>query len=162
MGMINKKESRLYAILCLCLAIALATLVSAILKVPYRGVAVSVNLTADTNGIPHLFGVSLANTNLRDGVLSVMGHMGLKSSLGVDPLTNIPDSAFTNLVSTLEAMERAGLCSSIFVTNTSTIANSAQSTPLVGWPARGPNSGPVDTYDDVNPPLKIDWALFKP
>ena len=157
-GMINKKKSRLCGLLCLCLGIALATLISALLTVPYRGAAISVNLTADTNGIPHLFGFSLANTNLRDGLISVMRRTGLKSALYVDPLlTNIAGSALTNLVSTLEAMERAGLCAS--VTNTSTSANISQSTRLVGSPAQGSNSGSVATYDDVNPPLKIDFDI---
>ncbi|TAK97004.1 MAG: hypothetical protein EPO07_13960 [Verrucomicrobia bacterium] len=69
-------------------------------------------ISADSNGTPRLLGVSLANTNVRDGVFQAMGVAGLKVATrmpaGFSP-TN--QTQVSNFVETLKALNRAGLFS---------------------------------------------------
>lgn len=71
-------------------------------------------ISLDANGSPSLLGVSLANTNLRDGAFQAMGAAGLKVATRMPPgysYTN--QSQVSNLIKTFEAMNQAGL----FTTN---------------------------------------------
>jgi len=73
-------------------------------------------VAVDTNGVPRLLGISMANTNLRDGVFQAMGTAGLKASTKMPPgLSNTNQAAVSNFIETLKSMDRAGL----FPTNSS-------------------------------------------
>ena len=67
-----------------------------------------ITIVSDSNGVPHLAGMSLSNTNLRDATFTTMHAMGLKAGLAVPPLTN-GDPKIINVLDTLESMKRAGL-----------------------------------------------------
>ena len=68
--------------------------------------------TSDSNGMPSLVGVSLANTNIREAVFQGMGAVGIKASIEQpQSFTNMAQES--NFLETLDSMRRAGL----FITN---------------------------------------------
>jgi len=85
-------------------------------------------LSTDSNGVPVLFHISLANTKVRDGVFRAMNTVGLTFdtvAIGAGgPLTRIQKE---NITETLNALQRAGLDS----TNT---AYRAHLKPVTAFP----------------------------
>jgi len=69
-----------------------------------------VTFTADGNGRARLGGVPLLTTNLRDGTFAAMAALGIKAQLSIpSPPTNKTQES--NLLETLQSMNRAGLFS---------------------------------------------------
>src|SRR6266853_567260 len=67
-------------------------------------------ISLSTNGTPVLYGISLANTNLRDAVFFSVHVFGGKTALVIPSpvMTNMP---IAGLIVTFEAMKRAGIMS---------------------------------------------------
>jgi hypothetical protein len=69
-----------------------------------------ITVTTDSNGNVRLGGVPLLTTNIRDGAFVTMGRLGIKAGLAVpSPPTN--DAQASNILQTLQSMNRAGLLS---------------------------------------------------
>ncbi len=175
--MADMKQFNLRWLGCICLGVASGAIIIGLAVSPNQGALVSIKLTAGTNGTPRLLGLSLANTNLRDGVFNTMGRMGMKAELLAPWFqANATDAQSSNLVETFEAMQRAGLVragspASRPLTNSyvSEPSRPGKISPLLGMP-NPPTSGdpaawqayfarmrsrPCATFDDVNPPTRM-------
>ena len=91
-------------------ALAVSMIWFAIIKTTVSATPSRVVFSADSNGTARLLGVSLANTNVRDGVFKVMGAAGMKAAIAVPAgLSPTNQAQVSNFIQTLEAMGRAGL-----------------------------------------------------
>jgi len=63
----------------------------------------------DTNGIPRLHGIPLAQQAVRDGVFRTMGALRSQVSFGPMSSSNATAAQMSNLIDTVNAMTRAGL-----------------------------------------------------
>ena len=138
---------------------------------------------------PHLFGFSLANTNLRNGVFNALGQIGVKAdlvfgtSLGASFLTQISSTQTEKIVETMYAMDLAGLTRPPLLTTNipyPSYVSFPRSVDAVWLPMAVCSQWPVpvgsaqwqsymennirpiggDTRDDVNPATPIDWDLL--
>jgi len=111
---ISNKSSRCRWLLIgiIVVALAVSMIWFATMKTTGSAAPSRVVFSADTNGTARLLGVSLANTNVRDGVFKAMGAAGMKAAIAVPAgLSPTNQTQVSNFLQTLEAMGRAGLFS---------------------------------------------------
>ena len=91
-------------------ALAVPVIWFATMKTTVSAAPNRVVFSADTNGTARLLGVSLANTNVRDGVFKAVGAVGMKAAIAVPAgLSPTNQTQVSSFIPTLEAMGRAGL-----------------------------------------------------